>query len=54
MGFALDSIALLTPCSKTKLTLTTAQGTWEITGPSGFCAHKYAQLFKAVRGQLKK
>ena len=54
VGFALDSIALLTPCSKTKLTLTTAQGTWEITGPSGFCAHKYAQLFKAVRGQLKK
>ena len=54
VGFALDSIALLTPCAKTKLTLTNAQGVWEITGPSGFCAHKYAQLFKALRGQLKK
>ncbi len=54
VGFALDSVAMLTPCAKTKLTLTTAQGTWEITGPSGFCAHKYAQLFKALRGQLKK
>ena len=54
VGFSLDSIAVLTPCAKNKLTLTTAEGTWEITGPSGFCAHKYAQLFKAVRGQLKK
>lgn len=54
VGFSLDSVATLTPCAKTKLTLTTTDGTWEITGPSGFCAHKYAQLFKALRGQLKK
>ena len=53
VGFALDSVAMLTPCGKTKLSLTTADGTWEIAGSSGFCAYKYAQLFKALRGQLK-
>ncbi len=54
VGFALDSIAVLKPCGKTKLTLATAQGTWEIAGAGGFCAYKYAQLFSALRGQFKK
>jgi len=54
VGFALDSIAVLAPYGQVKLSLTTAQGTWEITGAPDFCAHKYAQLFRALRGQLSK
>ena len=54
VGFALDSVAMLKPCGKTKLSLTTAQGTWEIAGAGGFCAYKYAQLFNALRGRFGK
>ena len=53
VGFSLDSIASLKPCGQVKLSLTTAQGTWEITGAPDFCAHKYAQLFLALRGQIR-
>lgn len=54
VGFALDSVAMLTPCGKSKLSLSSAQGTWEISGAGGFCAYKYAQLFRALRGQFGK
>lgn len=54
VGFALDSVATLTPSGKSKLSLTNAQGTWEISGAGGFCAYKYAQLFFALRGQFRK
>ncbi|MBQ7379615.1 MAG: hypothetical protein IJW70_08090 [Clostridia bacterium] len=54
VGFSLDSVSVLKPVGKTKLSLTTAQGTWEITGAPNFCAYKYAQLFRALRGQFKK
>ena len=54
VGFALDSVAALLPVGKAKLSLTTAQGTWEIAGAGGFCAYKYAQLFSALRGQFRK
>lgn len=54
VGFALDSVGTLLPVGKAKLSLTTAQGTWEIAGAGGFCAYKYAQLFRALRGQFRK
>lgn len=54
VGFSLDSVTVLRPVGKNKLSLTTAQGTWEITGASGFCAYKYAQLLMALRGQFRK
>lgn len=54
VGFALDSVAALLPVGKAKLSLTTAQGTWEIAGSGGFCAYKYAQLLMALRGQFRK
>lgn len=54
VGFVLDSVSALLPAGKSKLSLTTAQGTWEISGSGRFCAYKYAQLFSALRGQFKK
>ncbi len=54
VGFALDSTDMLIPCGKSKLSLTNAQGTWEISGAGGFCAYKYAQAFSALRGQFRK
>ena len=54
VGFALDSVASLKVCGKVKLSLTNAQGTWEITGAPNFCSYKYAQMFLALRGQYKK
>ena len=54
VGFLLDSVASLKASGKVKLSLTTAQGTWEITGAPDFCAYKYAQLFLALRGQFRK
>ena len=54
VGFVLDSVATLTPVGKSKLSLTMADGTWEIAGAGGFCPYKYAQTFLALRGQLCK
>lgn len=53
VGFSLDSVFSLKAVERVKLSLTTAQGTWEITGAPNFCAYKYAQLFLALRGKLK-
>lgn len=54
VGFSLDSVAALSPVDKVKLSLTTAHGTWEITGAPDFCAYKYAQAFWALRGRFGK
>lgn len=54
VGFSLDSVTALLPTGKAKLSLTTADGTWEISGSGRFCAYKYVQLFSALRGQFKK
>ena len=54
VGFSLDSVATLTPVGKSKLSLSAAQSTWEISGSSKFCAYKYAQLFSALRGRFGK
>ncbi len=54
IGFALDSVATLIPSGRSKLSLTTAEGTWEIAGSGGFCAYKYTQVFFALRGQFRK
>lgn len=53
VGFSLDSVCSLKAIGRVKLSLTTAQGIWEITGAPDFCAYKYAQLFLALRGKLK-
>ena len=53
VGFSLDSVSSLKAVGQVKLSLTTAQGTWEITGAPDFCAYKYAQMFLALRKKLK-
>jgi len=53
VGFSLDSVSSLKAVGQIKLSLTTAQGTWEITGAPDFCAYKYAQMFLALRKKLK-
>jgi len=53
VGFSLDSVSSLKAVEQVKLSLTTTQGTWEITGAPDFCAYKYAQMFLALRKKLK-
>ena len=53
VGFSLDSVSSLKQVGQVKLSLTTAEGTWEITGAPDFCAYKYAQLFRALRKKNK-